>query len=235
MSIGTPQPLLGQPGVVYPETDGEPMAENTRQFRWIVTIQGGLDALFRDDPNVFVAGDLFWYPVEGNNKLRVAPDVMVVFGRPKGDRGSYLQWLEDDIAPQVVFEVLSPGNRPQDIVSKFGFYERYGVDEYYMYDPDNSEPEALSAWTRKGALLEPVERPIGFVSPRLKVRFGFENGELVIYRPDGCSFSTYLELAEGQERERAEKEGERAQKERARERAERLAAQLRQLGVEPEA
>jgi hypothetical protein len=25
----------------YPDSDGEPMAENTLQFRWIVTIEGG--------------------------------------------------------------------------------------------------------------------------------------------------------------------------------------------------
>ena len=67
----------------YPDSDGQPMADNTVQFRWIQTLQGGLDALFRDDSRVFVAGDLLWYPVEGNNTLRVAPDVMVVFGRPE--------------------------------------------------------------------------------------------------------------------------------------------------------
>jgi hypothetical protein len=39
------------------------MANNTEQFRWIVTIQQNLDWLFANDPNVFVAGDLFWYPV----------------------------------------------------------------------------------------------------------------------------------------------------------------------------
>ena len=71
---------------------------------------GNLDEVFRDDPQVFVAGNLLWYPVEGDNKTRAAPDAMVVFGRPKGDRSSYLQWLEGNIAPQVVFEVLSPGN-----------------------------------------------------------------------------------------------------------------------------
>jgi Uma2 family endonuclease len=57
---------------------------------------------------LFVAGDLLWYPVEGDNKLRQAPDVMVVFGRPKGDRGSYKPWEEDNIPPQVVFEILLP-------------------------------------------------------------------------------------------------------------------------------
>ena len=91
------------PEVFYPDSDGEPMADNTLQFEWIVTIEGGLDLLFKDDPNVFVAGDLLWYAVEGNNRIRLAPDAMVVFGRPKGYRGSYKQWEEGGIAPQVVF------------------------------------------------------------------------------------------------------------------------------------
>jgi hypothetical protein len=42
----------------YPQSDGEPMADSTTQFRWIVTLQGGLAALFRDRDDVFVAGDL---------------------------------------------------------------------------------------------------------------------------------------------------------------------------------
>ena len=108
----------------YPDTDGQPMANNTKQFRWIVVIQQNLDWLFADDPIVFVAGDLFWYPVEGRNTIVNAPDVMVVFGRPKGEspgatlceRGSYQQWKEDNIAPQVVFEILSPSNSPQEIL-----------------------------------------------------------------------------------------------------------------------
>src|SRR5579871_3185698 len=72
-----------QTEIVYPESDGELMAENTVQFQWIVTIEGGLENVFRDDPNVFVAGDLFWYPVEGNPTVRMAPGVLVAFGRPK--------------------------------------------------------------------------------------------------------------------------------------------------------
>src|ERR1043165_5289956 len=116
--------------IVYPESDGQPMAENTVQFRWIVTIVEGLRTLFREDPQVFVAGDLFWYPVEGAPHIRRAPDAMVVVGRPKGDRGAYLQWVEDGIAPQVVFEILSPGNTLAELARKFEFYDQYGVEEY---------------------------------------------------------------------------------------------------------
>ena len=67
---------------------------------------------------MFVAGSLLWYPVEGDNTTRIDTDVMVAFGRPKGYRGSYMQWVEGGIAPQVVFEVLSPGNRPGEMEQK---------------------------------------------------------------------------------------------------------------------
>src|SRR4051812_29088279 len=97
--------------IVYPDSDGKPMSDNTLQFRWIVTIKEGNEALLRHDPEVFVAGDLLWYPVEGKPKIRMAPDVLIAFGRPKGHRGSYRQWAEGGIAPQVVFEIQSPGNR----------------------------------------------------------------------------------------------------------------------------
>ncbi len=71
-----------KPEIIYPDSDGEPMSDNTKQFRWIVTIKENLEILFANNPEVFVAGDLFWYPVQGNNKIRQAPDAMVVFGGP---------------------------------------------------------------------------------------------------------------------------------------------------------
>jgi Uma2 family endonuclease len=74
--------------IVYPDSDGQPMADNTQQFEWIVFLKKNLDVLFAHDPAVFVAGDLLWYPLQGRNQRCTAPDVMVVFGRPKGDRGS---------------------------------------------------------------------------------------------------------------------------------------------------
>jgi Uma2 family endonuclease len=239
--------------IEYPDSDGRPMAENTLQFEWIVTLKGGVEALFRNDPNVFVAGDLLWYPVEGKPTLRTAPDVMVVFGRPKGYRGSYQQWNEEGIAPQVVFEVLSPGNRAGEMERKFQMYERHGVQEYYIYDPERGD---LVGWRRLGDGLEPIPDMTGFISPRLKIRF--EPGEgpnnLKIIGSDGRPFATYLELVEQAEverrraeaeRERAEAECERAavehqraeiERERAhaeRYRAEQLARKLQELGIEP--
>jgi hypothetical protein len=81
----------------------------------MITIKLGLSPLFFDRPDVFVACDLLWYPVEGDPTTRMAPDAMVVFGRPKGRRGSYKQWEEENLPPHAVFEVLASGNRPGEM------------------------------------------------------------------------------------------------------------------------
>ncbi len=220
-----------QPKIKYPETDGKPMAENTKQFRWIVTVKEGLEAVFAADPNVFIAGDLLWYPVEGHPEIRVAPDALVAFGRPKGDRGSYLQWEEANLPPQVVFEILSPGNTVAEMTRKYRFYDQHGVEEYYLYDPDTGE---LSGWQRRGGRLEEIAEMAGWASPRLGVRFAIEDLELALYRPDGERFQTYLELVEARDRARQQAEQARQQAEQAEARTQRLAEQLRALGVEPD-
>ena len=188
--------------IVYPDSDGQPMADNTLQFRWIVLLKENLDCIFQDDPNVFVAGDLLWYPVEGHPEIRVAPDAMVVFGRPKGDRGSYRQWQEDNIPPQVVFEILSPGNRLKEMAKKLDFYEQYGVEEYYIYDPERFN---FTGYRRIKNQLVMIDSINNWVSPRLQIHFVLQPQGLEIYTPQGNPFLTTLEFAHlaEQERERA--------------------------------
>ncbi len=193
--MSTSTELTELPAIEYPDSDGEPMAENTLQFKWIVTIKEGLEALFLHKPDVFVAGDLLWYAVKGSPHIRRAPDAMVAFGRPKGDRGSYKQWEEGNQPPQAVFEVLSPGNDPVEMAEKFDFYERYGVEEYYVYDPEDG---SLEGWIRVGAHLQPIPRMAGFISPRLGIRFepGPGPDNLTIFAPDGTRFLTFSEWVE---------------------------------------
>jgi Uma2 family endonuclease len=178
--------------IIYPSSDGKRMAENTKQYRYITMINGGLDLLYADNENILVVSDLLWYPVEGKPNIATAPDVMVVFGRPKGDRLSYLQWKEENIAPKVVFEILSPSNTPTEMNRKLMFYNTYGVQEYYVYDPDT--PDFYGYYRQNGQSLSPIEENMqGFKSPLLGIVFELENGELKIYRPDGYPFLTYLE------------------------------------------
>jgi Uma2 family endonuclease len=214
----------GTTDITYPDSDGQPMADNTLQFEWIVTIKSGLEALFRDRDDVFVAGDLLWYPVKGRPDITRAPDTLVVFGRPKGYRGSYRQWEEGGIAPQVVFEVQSPGNRLIEMARKFEFYDEHGVEEYYLYDPE--EPSLLG-WQRVDGKLRVIEPVRGWVSPRLGIHFEMVEGALQLIRPDGEPFLTYLELLQQRDQERSERI-------KAEQQAQRLAAKLREMGIDPD-
>lgn len=226
------------PNDPYPESDGQPMAENTEQFDWIVKIKENLEILFADRADVFVAGDLLWYPVPDRRIAGpIAPDVMVAFGRPKGKRRSYLQWEEAGIAPQVVFEVLSPANSRMEMANKLRFYEEYGVEEYYLYDPDRHH---LDIWLRRDDRLKRASHLKGWISPRLGIRFVLTSETLEIYHPDGRPFLNPVELArlaksaEARAKEataRAEQAIARA--EQATARAERLAERLRALGLDP--
>jgi len=234
----TQLPSPTKQNIIYPSSDGQPMADNTKQFRWIVVIQQNLEWLFAEDDNVFVAGDLLWYPVEGDPKTRLAPDILLAFGRPKGDRGSYQQWQEDNISPQVVFEILSPGNRVKKMVEKLRFYERYGVEEYYIYDPDGIE---LTGLIHSETGLVVIDQIHNWISPRLGIRFDMSGEELQIYRPDGQPFASYVEIAQRAEQaeqraEQAEQRAEQAasQLEQQRQRTEQLAEHLRAVGIDPD-
>lgn len=229
-----PQPL----DWLYPASDGKPMADNTEQYRWIVLIKENLEILFAGTPDVFVAADLLWYPVPVDNPPAPcqAPDVMVVFGRPKGKRQSYLQWQEGDVPPQVVFEILSQSNRTpkgrREMEHKFSFYQQYGVEEYYLYDPDRL---VLEGWLRQEEELVPIAEMSDWVSPRLQVRLAWQPGkELQLYSPDGGRFLSSVELRELAEREHQRAEQAESERERERQRAERLATYLRSLGLNPD-
>ena len=234
------------------------MAENTEQYRWIALIKENLEVVLQNT-ECFIAADLLWYPEEVDTPPAPsqAPDVMVVLGLPRGRRDSYKQWEEINIPPQVVFEILSPSNKTakgrQEMESKFQFYERYGVEEYYIYDPDALY---LKVWIRQNDRFVQVSDLRNWVSPRLKIRLKWMPGqEMKLYTPAGKPFQTLIEMqAEVQreriakDRERLEKERERLEKERerfAKEQAlhqmeqerqakERLKAYLRSQGIDPD-
>jgi Uma2 family endonuclease len=234
-----------EPDVIYPDSDGMPMAENTLQYEWIVTIKGNLDDIFARNPDVFVAGDNLIYPVRGNNKIRMAPDVYVAFGRQKGYRGSYRVWEEGGIFPQVVFEVLFPGNRAGELKRKRAFYRTHGAEEYYVIDPDEND---LEGWIRVGNTFREIDELNGFVSPRLRITFDTSGSQVVIHRPNGQRFLTFQEVMDraasaekvareasiAVEQARAAAEQSRMSAEASQQEAERLRSLLRAAGIDPD-
>ena len=112
----SPSPL-GPDEVYYPDSDGQPLADNDWQF---TAILGAVDALrvhFSERPDVYVFGDMFIYYVEGDPEQSVAPDVCVSFGVPKHKRMVYKLW-EEGKAPDFVMEVASPRTWRDDLGRK---------------------------------------------------------------------------------------------------------------------
>ncbi|MDY6939599.1 MAG: Uma2 family endonuclease [Cyanobacteriota bacterium] len=237
------------PQTLYPDSDGKLMADNTEQYEWIVRLVTNLKHLLKDEV-AFVAGDLLWYPVEVEEPPtpRQAPDAMVALGRPSGYRGSYKQWEEDNIAPQVVFEILSPSNTRREMGEKQKFYENYGVLEAYYYDPQRQDfwgfvrEEPDDIYTLITALYLP------WTSPLLQIHFELFDDGLSVFYPDGKPFTepetVLLERDRAQmERDRALLREEQAQAERdrallAEEQAQtklnQALAKLQELGIDPD-
>ena len=119
--------------VVYPESDGKPMAESDihrdEMVRIIQTLQ---DAFER--PDIYVSGNLLLYYEEGNPRAVVAPDVFVVKGVARRQRPLYKLW-EEGVGPVVVLEVTSRSTRREDLSRKRALYARLSVREYFLYDP----------------------------------------------------------------------------------------------------
>jgi hypothetical protein len=207
------------------------MADNDEQFRWIVTLHANLSRLFADNPTVQVSADNLIYPVKNKPKISRAPDVYVAFGVPKEDRACFLVW-EEGVFPQVVFEIRSPSNRAFGMAQKLAFYEQYGAEEYYDFDPKKNR---LRVYLRRGDKFEEVEVTAEFVSPRLGIRFDLAGRGMAVYHPDGSRFLTPEESDRARKRaDRARKRAERQAAEAAAEN-ERLRALLRQAGIDPDA
>ncbi|WP_232317109.1 Uma2 family endonuclease, partial [Anabaena sp. CA = ATCC 33047] len=179
-----------------------------------------------------VLANQFLYYAQGFPRLRVAPDVMVIFDVPPGGRDSYKVWEEGQV-PQVVFEMTSQGTQKQDQEQKKNLYEQLGIGEYWLFDPKGEWiSEKLRGYRLEGETYQLITD--GICQP-LQLRVTVEGELLGFYRLDtGDKLLRPTELAEQlqQERQRAEQERQRAEQER--QRADRLAEYLRTQGIDPD-
>jgi Uma2 family endonuclease len=124
-----------QRDVHYPESDGEPMAETEIHLDVTIDLIQGLRRRYRDVPDVYVVGDMFFYYVQGDPRSVVSPDVFLVRGVPKTPRRRIYKLWEEGEAPSLVIEVTSDSTRDEDTGKKKAIYERLGVEEYILFDP----------------------------------------------------------------------------------------------------
>jgi len=121
---------------LYPDSDGKPMSETDYHSNAMVWLRDVLQDYFaaagRDD--VYVGMNLLLYYEQGNPSGRRDPDVLVAKGVGNHWRLSFRVW-EENAVPQVIFEISSPSTWRKDLGAKRRLYERLGVAEYFLFDP----------------------------------------------------------------------------------------------------
>lgn len=130
----------------------------------------------------------------------------------------------------MVFEILSPGNTRAEMDRKRLFYDRYGVEEYYIYDPDHNRFEV---WLRRGAHLV-LSQLTHWISPRLGIRFCRTEDTLKIHQPNQQRFLPYTELAQRVEAEQQRAEAERQRANQAEQTIREAIPRLMNLGLTAE-
>jgi Uma2 family endonuclease len=212
--------VSSQPEIVYPSSDGEPLAET---YDHLIAITTTLLILLQhlEGQQATVLANQFLYYAQGFPRLRVAPDVMVIFDVAPGGRDNYKTWIEGQV-PAVIFEMTSPSTRIQDEIEKKQLYESIGVIEYWQFDPRGEWiPEKLRGYRLTGEL-ERVYMPIlDNCSEVLQLQLSVDQNIIAFHRLDnGTKLLTTKELT--------------ISLEQAEQRAEILADRLRQLGIDPD-
>lgn len=120
-----------------------PVPRHQRILRKILT---ALDRYFEEHGG----GEVFCAPLDIvlSDENVLEPDILVL----KSERASLVGPANIQGAPNIAIEILSPGSRRRDEVVKRRLYERFGVDEYWIVDP---EIEAVKIYRRNGDAFSP--------------------------------------------------------------------------------
>ena len=183
--------------IEYPTSDGQPMAETTLHRRIMTDLIQGLERRFRDEADVWVGGNLFFYFEQGRPGSVVAPDVLLVKGVRKWDRPVYKLWEEGRV-PSLVVEVTSGSTRDEDLFKKKMIYQRLAVEEYFLFDPygDYLEPRLQGQRLEGGRYVPMGLQPDGsLVSSTTGLVFRPEGERLRLVDPATGPILWYEELS----------------------------------------
>lgn len=164
----------------YPSSDGEPVAETfVHLYAMLITLE--VLRQYLAGQRATVLSNQFLYYAQGFPKLRVAPDVMVIFDVEPGGRDNYKIW-EEGQPPAVIFEMTSASTQEQDKSYKRTLYAQLEVEEYWLFDPKGEWiSEKLQGYRLQGEEYAPITDNI---SQRLNLRLEVEDTLISFYRLD---------------------------------------------------
>ena len=127
------------PTIEYPESDGEPLADNKFQAVAMVDSFSPLEIYFAQRTDVYIGIDQLVYYILNDPTASVAPDLFAVFGaRGSHPRRSWIISREGGIGPAFVLEIASEGTWRHDATGKRVIYAQMGVAEYWRFDPEGA-------------------------------------------------------------------------------------------------
>jgi Uma2 family endonuclease len=183
--------------IYYPESDGKPMAETDVHRDQMNYLIESLKLFFSNRKIAYVSGNIMFYYEEGNPHKSFSPDVMICSGISQADRRTYKLWEEKQF-PQVVFEISSRATWGEDLNKKWLLYQKFGVKEYYIFDPEYDYlPEPLVAYRLKKGELKQVKVKNGRIfSEELELEIVDTGKGLRLYDPQTREFLMTLEEAD---------------------------------------
>ena len=162
------------PTLVYPESDGEPMAETPKHQQVMTDCMDVLRSYFRRFADVYIGGNMMLYYEEGNPRKSISPDVFMVRGLSKKELRTYKTW-EQPPTLDFVLEVASPSTYTRDFNEKMEIYAKIlQVREYCIYDPYHEIDPSFVGFRLVGEAYEEIP----FVNARIPFEvLGLELGE----------------------------------------------------------
>lgn len=167
--------------VLYPSSDGKPMAETDAHRDWMFRVIELLKYFFKGQ-RVYVSGNLLIYYVEGSPDRSVAPDVFAVLDCNPRRRRIYKIW-EEGKSPDFVLETTSRKTRREDLGKKKRIYAKLRVGEYFLYDPLGEwlKPALQGFRLVNGKYVRITPDENGRLVSKLGIAFALDNGELVVF------------------------------------------------------
>ena len=171
--------------IFYPDTDGKPMAVSDLHRDILFGTIETLKAHFKQQPDVYVSGDILMYYVKGNPHQVVSPDVLVSFGLGKKRRNTYLVWVEGK-TPDFAMEFSSKTTYNKDLGPKKDLYASLGIQDYFLYDAEGLYlPSPIMGYTLVDGKYMPLtgNGDGGLHSDVLSLDFHVDDVGLGIYDP----------------------------------------------------
>lgn len=137
-----------------------------RRHQRVVTLLGGRLAIYAEENQL---GEVYISPFDvylDESENAVQPDIIFVLK-------DNLSIVDDHIhgVPDLLVEVLSPGNQMNDLKLKKNLYERCGVKEYWIIEPNTKE--AIGYFLEAGKYVEFYKTKRSIHSKLLKAAFSF--------------------------------------------------------------